>query len=160
MRDEETGRLRLLFVCTGNTCRSPLAEALARRLARERGIEAAEARSAGTFAGSGDPPSRGSVLVARRHGLDLSGHRSEPLAPEHAEWADLVLAMAESHRRVAEDVGGEGKTHLLTEFLPADHPSHGKAVADPAGQSVEAYEEAYRLIEAATAALFTELAEE
>lgn len=140
---------RVLFVCSGNTCRSPLAERLARREARERGLEDLEFRSAGTFAGTGAPASSGAVLAARRHGLDMSGHRTTPLGPELVEWADLVLAMTEAHRRVAADIGGAGKTALVTDFLPKDHPRRGRDVGDPAGGDVDRYLDVLELLETA-----------
>lgn len=139
---------RILFVCSGNTCRSPLAERLALRQAEERGLDV-EVRSAGTFAGRGAPASSGAVLAARRKGLDLSGHRSTPLGPELVEWADLVLAMTNAHLRVATDIGGGEKAFLVTEFLPEDHPEHGREVGDPAGAGVERYEQVLELLEEA-----------
>lgn len=142
---------RILFVCSGNTCRSPLAERLARREAGDRGLDEVEVRSAGTFAGRGAPASSGAVLAARRQGLDLSGHRSTPLGPDLVEWADLVLAMTNAHRRVAADIGGEEKTALVTEFLPEGHPEHGREVRDPAGGDVERYGEVLELLETAVA---------
>lgn len=140
---------RLLFVCSGNTCRSPLAERVARRAARERGLDGLEVRSAGTFAGRGAPASSGAVLAARRRGLDLSGHRSTPLGPDQVEWADLVLVMTHAHRRVADDIGGEGKSALVTEYLPDGHPEHGREVGDPAGGDVERYVDVLELLETA-----------
>lgn len=145
---------RLLFVCSGNTCRSPTAERLAAREARERGLDDVEVRSAGTFAGRGAPASSGAVLAARRDGLDLSGHRSTPLGPRLVEWADLVVAMTDAHRRVAEDAGGEGKTVLATEFLPDEHPRHGRDVGDPVGGDAERYERVYELLADAVEGLF------
>lgn len=145
---------RVLFVCSGNTCRSPLAERLARREADERGLDEVEVRSAGTFAGRGASASSGAVLAARRHGLDLSGHRSTPLSPDLVEWADVVLVMTHAHRRVAEDIGGEGKTSLVTELLPEDHPERDREVADPAGGDVERYEEVLELLETTVRGLF------
>lgn len=142
---------RILFVCSGNTCRSPLAERLTRREVEDRGLDDVEVRSAGTFAGRGAPASSGAVLAARQHGLDLSGHRSTPLGPDLVEWADLVLAMTNAHLRVAVDIGGEGKTSLVTEFLPEGHPERGREVADPAGGDVGRYEEVLELLETAVA---------
>lgn len=142
---------RILFVCSGNTCRSPLAERLVRRGAEERGLDDVEVRSAGTFAGRGAPASSGAVLAARRRGLDLSGHRSTPLGPDLVEWADLVLAMTNAHLRVVTDIGGGGRAALVTEFLPEDHPEHGREVRDPAGADVERYEEVLELLETAVA---------
>lgn len=148
---------RLLFVCTGNTCRSPLAAALARREAARRDLSFVEARSAGTFAGSGAPASQGSLIVAQRHGVDLSEHRSSPLGPEQVEWADLVLGMEKSHVRVAEREGAGDGASLVTTYLPSDNPAHGRPISDPAGGGVDRYEEVYGLLEEAVAALFREL---
>lgn len=138
---------RVLFVCSGNTCRSPLAERLLARAARERGRGGMEVRSAGTFAGRGAPASSGASIVAQRSGLDLSGHRSTPLGPDLVEWADLVVAMTVAHRRVVEEIGGAGRVLLATELLPEEHPEHGRDVADPVGGGVEGYEEVRDLLE-------------
>lgn len=148
---------RLLFVCTGNTCRSPLAAALTRREAGRRDLAFVEVRSAGTFAGSGAPASQGSLIVAQRHGVDLSEHRSSPLGPEQVEWADLVLGMEKSHVGVAEREGAGDRASLVTAYLAPDHPAHGRPISDPVGGGMEQYEEVYRLLEEAVAALFREL---
>jgi len=139
---------RLLFVCSGNTCRSPLAEALARRWAEEREWESLEVRSAGTSALPGLPASEGALRAARRHGLDLGGHRSSRLGRDHVEWADLVLAMAPHHLREVAALGGGGKGVLLTAYAAGEEvPSGaGDPVPDPFGGDDEVYEETYRLL--------------
>lgn len=129
--------MRLLFVCTGNTCRSPLAEALARREAIERGLGDVEVASAGTSAWDGAPASDGALLVALERGLDLSTHRSQQLTRELVQSHDLVLAMGPHHLERAEALGGEGRTHLLTAF--AGGPSGGRAINDPFGGDLEQY---------------------
>ena len=95
----------ILFVCTGNTCRSPLAEALCKRALADRlgcdpaGLEARGfvVRSAGVAAYPGDDPSPGAVEAARELGADLSAHRSRPLNPELLASATDVVAMTRSH---------------------------------------------------------------
>src|SRR3954469_25122937 len=84
---------RLLFVCTGNTCRSPLAEGIARAEIARRGWRNVEVASAGLSARNGEAATREAVVVARREGIDLSGHASRRLTPEIARWADLILGM-------------------------------------------------------------------
>ena len=74
--------MRILFICTGNTCRSALAEGIARREAIERGLIDFDVSSAGTSAWNGSPASDGSLLVALEHGIDLSGHRARQLSRE------------------------------------------------------------------------------
>lgn len=137
--------LRLLFVCTGNTCRSPMAEALARAAADRRGLPV-ECRSAGTAAVAGGGASRGAVLAAREAGLDLSGHASSRLTAELAEWADLLLCMTESHVRAVAELGGEDDVALLTEFLPEQDPERGEPVPDPVGRGLEVYRETLQLL--------------
>lgn len=131
--------MRLLFVCTGNTCRSPLAEALARREAIERGLGDVEISSAGTSAWDGAPASDGALLVAMERGLDLASHRSQQLTRELVQSHDVVLGMGPHHVERAEALGGEGRTHLLTAF--AGGPSAGRAINDPFGGDLEQYRE-------------------
>jgi protein-tyrosine phosphatase len=138
---------RVLFVCSGNTCRSPLAERLLARAARERGRVDLVVRSVGSFAGRGAPASCGASIVAQRIGLALPGHRSTPPGPDLVDWADLVVAMTTAHRRVVEEIGGAGRAVLATELLPEEHPEHGRDVADPVGGGIERYEEVLDLLE-------------
>ena len=127
--------MRLLFVCTGNTCRSPLAEAIARREAIERGLADVEVASAGTSAWEGAPASDGALLVALERSLDLSGHRAQMLTRELVERHDVILAMGPHHLERAEALGGEGKTFLLSVFA-ANAPSD-RAISDPFGGDLE-----------------------
>lgn len=131
--------MRLLFLCTGNTCRSPLAEVLARREAIERGLAEVEVTSAGTSAWDGAPASDGALLVALERSLDLSGHRAQQLTREMVQSADVVLAMGPHHLERAEALGGEGKSHLLTAFAAGGRS--GNAINDPFGGELEQYRE-------------------
>ncbi|HSR40598.1 MAG TPA: hypothetical protein VLL48_00460 [Longimicrobiales bacterium] len=154
----EGDRFRLLFVCTGNTCRSPLAEALAREAAASRGLTGVECRSAGIRASADAPASAGSVTVAEEAGLDLGSHRSTPLDEELLDWADLILCMTVSHRLVVERMGAGDRAVLLTRFLPEDHPERGRSVVDPVGREVEVYRDVLGLIEEAVAGLLDAVA--
>jgi protein-tyrosine-phosphatase len=87
---------RLLFVCTANICRSPIAEAIARQYGQQRGW-AVEVASAGTHAMAGEPAAPNSVKVCREVGADCSAHASQPVTPELVEWADRILVMEMRH---------------------------------------------------------------
>jgi protein-tyrosine-phosphatase len=129
--------LRILFVCTGNTCRSPMAEAIARRVAAERGFADVAVSSAGTGAWDGSGASEGALLVGLERGLDLNNHRSRLLTPELVAEADLVLVMGTAHLEQVEQLGGAGKTHLLTAY--ASNGVGGRSVADPFGGDLATY---------------------
>lgn len=156
-RVPETTTYNLLFVCTGNTCRSPLAEVLARRELARRGWGHVSVASAGTNAAAGAPASAEALAVAARRGLDLGYHRSRPLTPDAVRWADLVLAMGPSHRASVQRLGGDDKVALLTDFA-AGADGIGHAVADPFGGSEAVYEETARELEALIAASLDRLA--
>lgn len=121
---------KILFVCTGNTCRSPMAAAVWRQMG-------GEAESAGLRAPSGAPASGNSVRVMDEEGIDLRDHRSSPVTEDLLRWADLVLCMTQEH------------AFMLRMFFPsfADKVRVMPVeVPDPYGGSLEDYRAAARRI--------------
>ena len=152
---------RILLVCTGNSCRSPLAEYLLRKsLAQKLGTtpEALEQAgyvvlSAGTSALPGGPISSGSLEALRRRGIDARGHRSRALSEQLIREADRIWCMSPEHREavIARVPEAAGKTEL---FDP-DGP-----VPDPIGQGPDVYEQCARHIESLVARRLKELVDE
>ncbi len=126
----------VLFVCTGNTCRSPLAEAMARAHAAVRGLDIIVS-SAGTSAFPGAPASDAAILIGLERKLDLSTHRARILTREIVDEASLILGMAAHHVAAARALGGEGKVFLLTDYAASE--AMGRAIHDPFGEALESY---------------------
>ncbi|MGC1273142.1 MAG: Sua5/YciO/YrdC/YwlC family protein [Planctomycetaceae bacterium] len=132
----------VIFVCTGNTCRSPLAEAIFRKLLAER-LDCSESEllvrgffvaSAGLSANYGMPAAAESLALAEEFGLDLARHRSQPLTDELLDRTDYVFAMTSGHRESILSVRPDlaGRVHLLSR--------EGIDVADPIGGGPADYE--------------------
>ena len=91
--------MEILFLCTGNTCRSPMAAGLCEKLLRERGI-VGSASSAGLAAQEGEPACENAVLAMREVGVDLSAHRARQFEPEMGTFADQIVVMTPVHRQI------------------------------------------------------------
>jgi protein-tyrosine phosphatase len=156
MTSDSPTTYNILFVCTGNTCRSPLAEVIARRDLEHRGWGHVSVDSAGSGAVWDAPASEGSLNAAAEIGLDLSGHRSQPLTRQLVEKADIILAMTESHVVAVGMLGEDTQVSLLSEFI--DGADAGEPIADPFGGPIEEYRQARDRIARAIDGLLNRLA--
>lgn len=146
---------RILFVCTGNICRSPTAEGIARALLAARDLpEPVEVDSAGTYAGhAGEPPDVRARLVAEAHGYDLSALRARPVQSADFERFDLILGMDRGHVQDLRLQAGHRHRDRVKLFLDFAPEVGERDVPDPYGRAPEDYARAFALIEQGCRAL-------
>jgi protein-tyrosine-phosphatase len=147
--------MNLLFVCSGNTCRSPMAEALARKIADRRGIKDLNVSSAGTNAWDNVPATDEALLVGMERDVDLTGHRARMLTPEIVSEADLIFVMTPAHLEQVKQMGGRGKVHVIDEYSSG---AANEGIADPYGGDLEAYRQTADTLEHELEKLFDRLA--
>lgn len=158
----------ILFVCTGNTCRSPMAERLFSSKLGALGITDLEVVSRGILAGLDQPASpEAQKVMAEQYGIDLAAHRTKPLTESDLERATLILTMTQGHKQVIGKRFPQVRDKLFTlkEYVRLDQPEAGISkrepedldIADPFGESVEVYQEIARHIEQVIDALIARL---
>lgn len=139
--------IKILFVCLGNICRSPLAEAVFNQKLKERGLEnQIKADSAGTGDYHiGEDPDPRSIEVAKRHHVPIS-HKGRQYAMEDARQFDYILAMdASNHRNIIHTSAAKPEgLYLMRDFEPEDK---GADVPDPYWSSEDGFEEVYQILD-------------
>ena len=132
---------RVLFVCTGNTCRSPMAAAAFRHICEQSGAEAV-VESAGLAAAAGEPMTPQAAFALRLRGVRTDGkHRSRALTPALVDTADWVVVMTAGHLRAVREryPAAAGKMRLLLSFSAKSADTVVPDVADPFGGDSETY---------------------
>ena len=137
----------ILFVCTGNSCRSVMAEGLFRKVIEDRADEF-HVGSAGIGALDGFNASEETIRVMREHGIDVSGHRSRQLTPAMVRTADKILVMETIHKNAILDNWPEAaeKTHLLTEYSRKKYRGHEIDIPDPIRMPQNFYNSVFQVI--------------
>jgi len=133
-----------------------MAEAIARHLLGQRGVQGIDVTSAGTAAWDGSPASEGAYLVTLEHGLDLSAHLARQLTSDLVARADIVLGMSANHVERAEALGGKGKSRLLGEYAGVA-PATAQ-VEDPFGGDLDEYRRTFAQLETLLTAAVERLA--
>lgn len=134
----------VLFLCTGDTCRGPMAQGYMKHVLKEQNIKDVEVRTAGVMTIPGLIPTAEAVQVMKGAEIDITMHRSTPLSPELLRKADLVLGMSPFHVQFAtrEDLEIKEKTFLLKEFAQSDVKNY--QITDPMGATLEVYKRVFR----------------
>lgn len=141
--------MKILYVCTGNTCRSPMAQAITADLAKKRGLKDVVVDSAGTGCPYGDPMAENAVKAIKARGIEFS-HESNKVTEQNLSESDAVICMTPIMRFGIERFVPEGKLYSANDFI-------GHEIPDPYGGSPEVYEECARQLEKLAAAVLDKL---
>lgn len=141
--------MNILFVCTGNTCRSPMAEGLFRKMAEEKGVDGVTCSSAGLFAMTGDEVTPNSVKACERFGVDISAHRARRITGYILDETDKFVCMTPEH------------ASSLSLYVPVEKITVlGGGIPDPYGADLETYIKTANYIKTALGLQFDDIISE
>lgn len=125
--------MNILFVCTGNTCRSPMAAAIMDKIANEEALDVS-IESAGVLATENSPATPEAVEALKKYNIDLSEHKSKPISQELIDKSDLIITMTEAHKLLLQGLAKD-KTCTLCELADMEGE-----ISDPFGGDLDEYE--------------------
>ncbi len=149
--------MKILFVCTGNTCRSPMAEYFAKEYIRKNNLTNFEVGSAGINAATGESATSEAIKVMKEEGIDIKPHKSKMLMEADLEESDKVFTMTNSHKEVIEDMYGYEEVYTLKHFLDSCEDCD---ILDPYGYDLAKYRETRDEIKEAVQELMKKLSKD
>ncbi|EQB63671.1 MAG: hypothetical protein RBG1_1C00001G1250 [candidate division Zixibacteria bacterium RBG-1] len=141
-------KYKILLVCTGNTCRSPMAEGILKQMLKEKNISHIEVNSAGVGASTGAPATPFSIDTTKSFNIDITNHKARKVDPQILRESDLILVMAPEHYFYIQqlDSGLSPKIYLLKAF-PSREMDDKYTIKDPLGGDEQVYQKCFYELE-------------
>lgn len=151
---------KVLLICTGNTCRSAMAEGIAKKIVSDKKIKNLQFSSGGTGMLDNVPATEYAIQASAHWGIDISAHRSRPISKSLIEESDLILAMSPEHMQVilSLDKKAAPKAYLLKGFPQPFSPTQER-IDDPIGGTLEQYNQTFLELDEVMRRIFPKLVE-
>jgi len=155
LRLDESIDFNVLFVCTGNSCRSPMAEGILKSLIKHKGLRNISVSSCGTLPGADSPATSNAIQAAGELGYDITKHRSRGINKTIIEQQDLILCMENLHKRQVLNLSSDAKDRV---FLLSEFAGNHEEIVDPIGGNIDLYRKVARNIQRYTRKVANDIA--